>query len=899
MSTALSQAASLKPDIRLAQALSEFCASLNDARANEFKALRTRSPPTPADVIKLTEEINRDGSRAHKTWRPYATSMALFLDKVQTLSRIGDLLLGASQNLMATGIWAAVKVTLGIAVGSLTFFRRISELFLKVGRSSHITEDLVHVFPGSKELQDLMCEYLITLVSFCQKIVQVLNKPTLIRLTSPFIAFFDKEALKFEDDLTRWSTAIDRRSVVLLSHRQVESADTITKISRTLTQWAPTSDAKKQQALMLRSERLQKMLCPRQEVQQRIAAWRRQRKKGTSNWLFQNTDYLKWKTFEGFSTLWIRGKLGSGKTVLMANLVAELYSLCSPVHAQKAAETTAQTPPILAYFFCNSDYANSNTYEKVVGSIFQQFLALCEPGSKVFANLDEHLKRSSSSPLDTETRSIIRNALPKNSSLFIVLDAIDECDPSVVVRILSAVRQLIFLGESPIHLCFSTRTDAPINERIGTLFSEAFTITMTPSTLSSEMHSFIDAEFERRQHIRRLDKSLEEIIKAVLVEASEGMYLWVALQIEALFPLHNTTLISPADILKLLEQPPKDLDEAFNRALRRITDTRYGKAIFQLVAGARRPLTLAELRIALHVQPGETDWSAVPLSLPPDARAIIGLCGGGLLEIEEEDDTVRFIHHSVLQYLLSLRGHRITDAPTATALATSDYHFYQGEADILLGSVCVTYLHYGIFNTSLGPTSPSLVISTDQITNHVASLVATTSSEANMASKIVATIKRSRVSSAQQQELNIGQMLQRYLEPKVDADELLVFSDYAHENWLWHANFLWTIHESKVYTLFQSLLRSPAGHVTWPFDPNRAIVHSPSNQMRWAWLNSHFGILFDYLSISPNSVDVALSKLFEDTYRDPWPWSPGNMMRIPTPGWHVPKHSGLRPDSST
>lgn len=114
MSKALSQAARLKPEIRLAQALSQFSASLPEPRVREFKLLQTKSPPDSHDIIRLTEEINRDGSRAHKSWRPYATSMSLFLERIQTLSRVGEFLVGSSQNLIASGVWATVKMTLGV-----------------------------------------------------------------------------------------------------------------------------------------------------------------------------------------------------------------------------------------------------------------------------------------------------------------------------------------------------------------------------------------------------------------------------------------------------------------------------------------------------------------------------------------------------------------------------------------------------------------------------------------------------------------------------------------------------------------------------------------------------------------------------------------------------------------
>lgn len=184
----------------------------------------------------------------------------------------------------------------------------------------------------------------------------------------------------------------------------------------------------------------------------------------------------------------------------------------------------------------------------------------------------------------------------------------------------------------------------------------------------------------------------------------------MALQIDALFPLHGSTLRSPSDILKLLENPPKDLAEAFNQALHRISDTRYGKTIFQLIATAKRPLTISELKIALHVKPGDTDWTSITLSLPQDETAIVGLCGGDLLEIDEEDMTVRFIHHSVVQHL---------QQPMLSEHQSTPCHFREYEADIHMGLICTTYLNYSIFNTALYTVNTAVIVTPDQFTHKI------------------------------------------------------------------------------------------------------------------------------------------------------------------------------------
>lgn len=61
MALALSSASILKPDIRLAQAVSEFEASLSDKDKVELKALKSQaqnSPPLVDDVIRLTAETD-------------------------------------------------------------------------------------------------------------------------------------------------------------------------------------------------------------------------------------------------------------------------------------------------------------------------------------------------------------------------------------------------------------------------------------------------------------------------------------------------------------------------------------------------------------------------------------------------------------------------------------------------------------------------------------------------------------------------------------------------------------------------------------------------------------------------------------------------------------------------
>lgn len=93
---------------------SEFAQALDEDRKSEFRRMQSASNNSLSglDVIKVTEEINKDGERRHSAWRPYGTKVYSFLSRLQLFASVGDVMIGGSQNLIATGVWCAVRVSL-------------------------------------------------------------------------------------------------------------------------------------------------------------------------------------------------------------------------------------------------------------------------------------------------------------------------------------------------------------------------------------------------------------------------------------------------------------------------------------------------------------------------------------------------------------------------------------------------------------------------------------------------------------------------------------------------------------------------------------------------------------------------------------------------------------------
>ena len=118
MSSALAKASPLKPEIRLAQAVSEFEADLSNEQKATFRTLRSQSlstTPSLQDVMRLTAEVD------HRTSKKFSSAcfgprFTNFLHVVQQFAALGDVIVGGSQNLLACGVWSLVRISLLVRV---------------------------------------------------------------------------------------------------------------------------------------------------------------------------------------------------------------------------------------------------------------------------------------------------------------------------------------------------------------------------------------------------------------------------------------------------------------------------------------------------------------------------------------------------------------------------------------------------------------------------------------------------------------------------------------------------------------------------------------------------------------------------------------------------------------
>lgn len=192
----------------------------------------------------------------------------------------------------------------------------------------------------------------------------------------------------------------------------------------------------------------------------------------------------------------------------------------------------------------------------------------------------------------------------------------------------------------------------------------------------------------------------------------------------------------------------------------------------KIVMAAGSPLTLDELKVALAVVPGDPIWYAA--KVPTNATQLVALCGGNLLEVDEEDGKVRFIHYSVANHLL-----QPTNNPR-----TMLYHFSMQEAEILSCAICVTFLNMPIFETAVTMTRR---IDGEKVAEKV---IGAAAQQQPLLAHLVHHFKKKDHDQVMSMKLDIGRLLD-----EIRATGMLkfgpeCFQDYAVSNWLPHSRYL-------------------------------------------------------------------------------------------------------------
>lgn len=305
-----------------------------------------------------------------------------------------------------------------------------------------------------------------------------------------------------------------------------------------------------------------------------------------------------------------------------------------------ASSTTA-----VAYIYF--DY-HGNTLKDLQSLLLALIRQVCCQIPEIPPWLLEHKTRFRS-PAAVGTMEVFCKLAAEFDDMYLLIDALDECSSDHRGQVVQLIRACA--RDLPAKIFITSRREADIID--GFHSADVLKVNIQADDVADDIKLFVDnqvAKFRQRGNGKRLylsEDSLVPIITSSLTEQSDGMFLWVDLQLDNICRVsraHQDHLIREA-----LSMLPRGLENTYLRIAHRIeNDDPYMRNLavncLMWVLNAERPLREAEVQHALKLR-GKNHIKDLD-----HIDVILDACGNLLIT---EDGIIRPAHFSVKEFFIS------------------------------------------------------------------------------------------------------------------------------------------------------------------------------------------------------------------------------------------------------
>ncbi|KAJ7476775.1 ankyrin repeat-containing domain protein [Mycena latifolia] len=303
---------------------------------------------------------------------------------------------------------------------------------------------------------------------------------------------------------------------------------------------------------------------------------------GTGEWLLGKAGFQEWESGSG-KVLFCHGIPGAGKTVLVSLVVHHL-------------ETCARTTDIgLACIYLNHKETETQTITNLLGGLWRQ-LMLGKTISSTVQNLYDYHQERQTRPQLEEVCKALDSAVALYLKVYFIIDALDEYPEKYRHRFL---KYLGTLGPK-VNIMMTSRPHINLDAQ----FPNMKTIEIHAT--EEDIHKYLDTQIQNSVRLSKYVQTrpeLQDEIQSKILGNVKGMFLLAKLHIESLATKNTIKAVREA-----LQHLPRDLQHTYDEAMERINyqtkeDRELGLLALTWVANAKRPLSAAELREALAIEP--------------------------------------------------------------------------------------------------------------------------------------------------------------------------------------------------------------------------------------------------------------------------------------------------------
>jgi len=177
----------------------------------------------------------------------------------------------------------------------------------------------------------------------------------------------------------------------------------------------------------------------------------------------------------------------------------------------------------VAWFYCDYNVQQEQTVINTVGAIAKQLVSRGGIPKDIREAFQEAKEVGGRRPLLADLMGMLRIAIAKLTQVFICVDALDECLPKDLPKLLESLRDIV--QESPGTRIFLTGRPH-IGEAIHRHFTKAVTILISPN--EDDIRNYVVMRLDRDDVPEAMDNSLRADILRVIPDKMSTMYVGVS-----------------------------------------------------------------------------------------------------------------------------------------------------------------------------------------------------------------------------------------------------------------------------------------------------------------------------------------------------------------------------------
>jgi tetratricopeptide (TPR) repeat protein len=421
----------------------------------------------------------------------------------------------------------------------------------------------------------------------------------------------------------------------------------------------------------------------------------------TGDWILKHPEFVGWKSQETSALLWIQGKPGSGKSVLMKHILQELNQERGPANSKGLSAVTAadsypagpsagsiQTQPsptavdhrpvIASFFYSAREGERETSHRHMLQTLLHEVL---QQEGQVYPCIQEtyrKLRKGADLQVAWAYNDLkaafmaLCSSCDQHLQIYLLVDGLDESDRGQLSDILTLFHNGRENSVCVVQVVLASRPDSLINPAL----ADAFHV-----ILEDENKKDIASMVETR--LQFLDDPSDDLFKwtaEYLKDHAQGVFLWVSIVLREI-EQRASVGFSETDIETMVQKLPLDLLDYYKHIARQLAEGEpemvgEAKKILDWMTYAERPLTAGELWDILAI-PAHTDRTFILTTQFFRTSRLRNLnhvgkrlkkCCGDLLEIKRQghssrkvgevrredlarDDVVQLLHETAREFL--------------------------------------------------------------------------------------------------------------------------------------------------------------------------------------------------------------------------------------------------------